>query len=82
MIIKADSLVREGSILVDSKGRRACKVSEIIGSVASPYISAQPLTDRIQRIAGEKLFVSEEPERRERRSFSDRGKKRKRFAKR
>ena len=64
MIIKASSIVREGSILVDSNGRRACRVFEIIGSVSSPYISAQPLTDRIQRIEGEKLFVGEELERR------------------
>ena len=60
----ASSIVREGSILVDCNGRRACKVFEIIGSVSSPYISAQPLTDRIQRIEGEKLFVGEELERR------------------
>ncbi|MGI0091983.1 MAG: H/ACA ribonucleoprotein complex subunit GAR1 [Nitrososphaerales archaeon] len=54
------SLVKEGSILVDEKGRRTCKVLEIIGPVFSPYISAQPLTDRIERVAGSKLFVSEE----------------------
>ena len=74
MIIRASSAVKEGSILVDSKGRRACKVFEIIGSVSSPYISAQPLTDRIQRIEGEKLFVGEIFEKREKHGFEQRGK--------
>ncbi len=63
---------REGSILVDEKGRRTCKVMEIIGPVSSPYISAQPLTDRIERVAGTKLFVGENTFREGPRRFSDR----------
>ena len=60
LIIKTTSSPpREGSILVDEKGRRACKVLEIIGPVSSPYLSAQPLTDRIERVTGTKLFVEE-----------------------
>jgi len=47
-------------MLVDEKGRRTCKVLEIIGPVSSPYLSAQPLTDRIERVAGTKLFVEED----------------------
>ncbi|MHB1868227.1 MAG: H/ACA ribonucleoprotein complex subunit GAR1 [Nitrososphaerales archaeon] len=61
LIIKATSSPpREGSMLVDEKGRRTCKVLEIIGPVSSPYLSAQPLTDRIERVAGTKLFVEED----------------------
>jgi rRNA processing protein Gar1 len=63
---------REGSILVDEKGRRTCKVLEIIGPVSSSYISAQPLTDRIERVAGTKLFVEENAPRDNNRRFFDR----------
>jgi rRNA processing protein Gar1 len=63
---------REGSILVDEKGRRTCKVLEIIGPVSLPYISAQPLTDRIERISGTKLFVGEDTFSVNSRRFSDR----------
>lgn len=63
---------REGSILVDEKGRRTCRVMEIIGPMSSPYISAQPLTDRIERISGTKLFVEESTFRDNSRRFSDR----------
>jgi len=60
LILKASSQVRDGSILVDDVGRRICKVIETIGPVASPYLSSQPLTDRIERVLGTKLFISEE----------------------
>jgi rRNA processing protein Gar1 len=53
-------VVREGSILVDEKGRRTGKVLELIGPVSSPYLSVQPFTDRIERIAGSKLYLGEE----------------------
>lgn len=51
--------MRDGAFLVDEKGRRAGKVMETIGSVSSPYLSVQPGTDRIERIVGTKLFMSE-----------------------
>ena len=60
LIIKANSVVREGSVLVDEKGRSSGKVLEIIGPVASPYLSAQPFTDRIERLIGTKLYLSDE----------------------
>jgi rRNA processing protein Gar1 len=62
LILKAttSALPREGSILVDEKGRRVAKVLEIIGPVASPYLSTQPLTDRIERSSKTKLYLSEE----------------------
>ncbi len=60
MIVKASIQVSDNAILVDDKGRRACKVMEMIGPVASPYFSAMPLTDRIEKMIGTKLFLSEE----------------------
>ncbi len=59
LILKAGSQVRDGSILVDGEGRRTCKVIETIGPVTSPYLSAQPLTERIERVVGQKLFLSD-----------------------
>jgi RNA-binding protein len=63
LILKAaPEIVREGSILVDEQGRRTAKVLEIIGPVSSPYLSAQPFTDRIERIVGAKLYLGEAQE--------------------
>ena len=52
--------VREGSILIDEKGRRTGKVMELIGSASAPYLSVQPFTERIERISGTKLYLGEE----------------------
>jgi rRNA processing protein Gar1 len=52
--------VREGSILIDEKGRRTGKVMELIGSAGAPYLSVQPFTDRIERISGTKLYLGED----------------------
>gem|GEM_PF-1575254 len=59
LIIKAGAQVRDGSILIDASGRKTCRVIENIGPVSSPYLSTQPLTDRIERVVGQKLFVGE-----------------------
>jgi rRNA processing protein Gar1 len=73
LIVKSSGSLRDGTPLVDSEGRSAGRVMETIGPVKSPYLSVQPSTDRIERLIGTKLFVSEvsvDGERR--RGFSDR----------
>jgi RNA-binding protein len=61
LILKASPpAVREGSILVDEKGRRTGKVLELIGPVESPFLSVQPFTDRIERISDTKLYLGED----------------------
>jgi rRNA processing protein Gar1 len=62
LIIKATSQVPDGKLLVDENGRRAGRVMETIGPVSSPYISLQPMSDRIEKIIGSKVFVSEAPQ--------------------
>ncbi len=64
LIVKAASLVHDGAFLVDENGRRAGKVMETIGPVSSPYLSVQPATERIERIIGTKVFISESHPRR------------------
>lgn len=59
LILRASTSVRDGVILVDDKGRRTCKVIETIGPASSPYLSAQPLTDRVERVVGTKLFIDD-----------------------
>jgi rRNA processing protein Gar1 len=61
LIVKAQTQVRDGSLIVDEKGRRTGKVMETIGSVASPFLSVQPLTDRVERIIGTKLYIQDRP---------------------
>ncbi|MEM3121777.1 MAG: Gar1/Naf1 family protein [Candidatus Nitrosocaldus sp.] len=47
-----------GTILVDSKDRSVAKVIELIGPVDSPYISALPLTDRVKKYIGARLYAA------------------------
>ena len=46
LIIRLARKVEPGSVLLDSKGRNAAKVIELIGPVAKPYASAAPASDR------------------------------------
>jgi RNA-binding protein len=46
LIIRLTSKVEPGTILLDSKGRNAAKVVELIGPVSRPYASAAPASDR------------------------------------
>jgi rRNA processing protein Gar1 len=71
LIIKAQAQVRDGSLLVDENGRRTGRVMETIGSVSSPFLSVQPMTERIERIVGTKLYVQQSD-----REAGDRGGKR------
>ncbi len=47
---------RPGEILVDQKGKGVGKVLEVIGPVAAPYASVIPLTDRTNKVLGEKVY--------------------------
>ncbi len=58
LIIRLSQKVEPGSILVDSKGRKAAKVIELIGPVSRPYASAAPASDRVGGgKEGKKLFL-------------------------
>ena len=56
-IIKLERDVRIGEILLDIKGKKIAKVMEIIGPIDAPYASAQPLTDRIKKYIGSKVYA-------------------------
>jgi len=57
LIVRLNGKVEPGSILLDSKGRKAAKVVELIGPVKSPYASAAPASDRVDSKEGRKLFL-------------------------
>jgi RNA-binding protein len=46
LIIRLTKKVEAGTVLVDSKGRSAARVIELIGPVSRPYASAAPASDR------------------------------------
>ncbi len=46
LIVRLTHKVEPGSVLLDSKGRKAARVVELIGPVSSPYASAAPASDR------------------------------------
>ena len=58
LIIRLNGRVEPGSVLLDSKGRKAAKVVELIGPVSRPYASAAPASDRADTGKdGKKLFL-------------------------
>ncbi len=57
LILRAKEDLKPGTILYDDKGRKVAKTIEIIGPVKSPYISATPLTDRVKRTFGHKVYT-------------------------
>ncbi|MEM2955553.1 MAG: Gar1/Naf1 family protein [Nitrososphaerales archaeon] len=60
LIIKVDRFIKPGTILLDSKGRKLAKVTELIGPVKSPYATAIPLTKRIEGAIGTRVKISPE----------------------
>jgi RNA-binding protein len=58
LIIRLNGRVDPGTVLVDSKGRNAAKVVELIGPVSRPYASAAPASERSDTgKEGKKLFL-------------------------
>jgi RNA-binding protein len=53
-----DGEVNAGSILLDSKGRNAAKVLELLGPVSKPYASAIPASSKFGK-EGQKVFLSQ-----------------------
>ena len=47
LIVRLNEKVEAGQVLLDSKGRNAAKVIELIGPVSKPYASAAPASDRV-----------------------------------
>jgi RNA-binding protein len=58
LIVRLTGKVYPGQVLLDSKGRNAAKVVELIGPVPNPYASAAPASERAATgKEGRKLFV-------------------------
>lgn len=58
LILRAGEVPDPGAILYDDEGRRVAKVVEVFGPVGAPYISATPLTDRVKKLIGRKIYAS------------------------
>ena len=58
LIIKVDRWIKLGTVLFDSSGKKLAKVTELIGPVKSPYVTAIPLTKNVKRIAGNKVMIN------------------------
>ncbi len=63
IIVKVDKWVKPGTVLFDSKGRKLARVTELIGPVKSPYATAIPLTERVERAVGTRVKVDPEANR-------------------
>ena len=61
VIIRLKKLLDEGDFVCDETGRRIAKVTELIGPVSSPYASAISMTNNIRKLAGKKVYFSDEP---------------------
>ncbi len=58
IIVKVEKWVKPGTVLLDSKGKKLAKVTELIGPVKSPYASAVPLADRVERATGTRVRIA------------------------
>ena len=58
VIVKLTEKLEDGQILCDRSGTKIAKVSEIIGSVKSPFASASPLTNNIKKYIGKTAFAT------------------------
>ena len=56
VIVKLSQKVNSGEILLDSKGKKVARIVELIGPVKAPYASAVPMTDRIKKYVGTKMY--------------------------
>lgn len=56
LIIRADGDLPGGSIIVDEKQRKIGRVGEIFGPVSKPYASIIPMTSRLRRVIGNRVF--------------------------
>jgi len=56
VIVKLSQKVNSGEILLDSKGKKVARIVELIGPVKAPYASAVPMTDRIKKYIGTKMY--------------------------
>ncbi len=56
VIVKLSQKVNPGEILLDSKGKKVARVVELIGQVKAPYASAVPMTDKIKKYVGAKMY--------------------------
>lgn len=57
LILQSKTDLKPGTILYDEKGRKVARVMETFGPVKSPYVSAVPLTDRVQRTFGHPVYL-------------------------
>ncbi len=58
LIIKVDREARTGQFIFEKSGHKVAKVAEVIGPTRSPYISALPISDRVNRVVGKEVFIS------------------------
>jgi len=57
IVVAIDAKKVNGKNVFDERGNKIAKVSEIIGPVKSPYVSAIPLNDKVKRVIGKKVYI-------------------------
>jgi RNA-binding protein len=57
IILRLQGEFPAGTVLLDSKGRNAVKVMELLGPVSKPYASAIPSSSKFG-LKGQKVYVS------------------------
>lgn len=56
LILKAESNVRIGDIVLDGDGKKVGSVFDLFGPVSSPFVAVKPRADTPERYVGEHLF--------------------------
>ena len=56
IIIRLSKEPKEGQILYDIKGKAVGRITEVFGPVKGPYASIAPFGEKVEIIAGKKVF--------------------------
>lgn len=57
IVIRLNDRVDEGQVLCDKAGTRIATVMELVGAVDRPHASAAPLSDRLRKLEGRRVFA-------------------------
>ena len=60
VIVRLSKEIKEGQILCDKNNQKIGRVTELIGPIKNPFASAIPLSNKLKKISGIKVFSLEQ----------------------
>ncbi len=60
LIVRVGGFLKPSTAVYDRSGKKVGYVIETFGPVSSPYVSVKPTTDRVKKLIGSEIYVSNE----------------------